>query len=130
MYHKTLGIPDCVPTPAPEYVLTAVIPRDLFLAPIGTPAGKLNFRGRKKRLFFFAFQFLGMWHYISKILFGCAWKVQIKVFFFCFLDKKMSQENVAQRVSAVISLSKWVLFVFSPSLGLAITAKLGFTGTS
>lgn len=71
-----------------------------------------------------------MWHYISKILFGCAWKVQIKVFFFCFLDKKMSQENVAQRVSAVISLSKWVLFVFSPSLGLAITAKLGFTGRS
>lgn len=53
LYHKTLGIPDCVPTPAPEYVLTAVIPSDLFLAPIGTPAGKLNFRGRKKRLFLF-----------------------------------------------------------------------------
>ena len=93
LYHKTLGIPDCVPTPAPEYVLTAVIPSDLFLAPIGTPAGKLNFRGRKKRLFFFAFQFLGMWHYISIILFGCAWKVQIKGFFFCFLDKKMSPKE-------------------------------------
>lgn len=43
LYHKTLGIPDFVPTPAPEYVLTAVIPSDLFLAPIGTPVGKLRF---------------------------------------------------------------------------------------
>ena len=70
---------------------SALSSRTELLLPIG---GVINFRGRKKKgFFFFAFQFLGMWHYISIILFGCAWKVQIKVFFFCFLGKKMSPKE-------------------------------------